>query len=69
MVIFQCDRVKLVKEKQLKEEVLREKVELERKLLQMQEEVRIVQEMLVSDKEKKCYLLNSRQSIEYLIVF
>lgn len=54
MVIFQCDRVKLVKEKQLKEEVLREKVELERKLLQMQEEVRIVQEMLVSDKENKC---------------
>lgn len=53
MAIFQCDRAKLAKEKQLKEEALREKAELERKLSQMQEEVRTAQEMLVSDKEKK----------------
>lgn len=54
MAILQCDRAKLAKEKQLKEEALREKAELERKLSQMQEEVRTAQEMLVSDKEKKC---------------
>jgi merlin protein len=45
--IFQCDRAKLAKEKQLKEEALKEKADLERKLSQMQDEVRTAQEMLV----------------------
>lgn len=45
--LFQCDRAKLAKEKQLKEDALKEKAELERKLSRMQEEVRTAQEMLV----------------------
>ena len=42
------ERERLRKEKQLREEALREKEEMERKLLQVQEDFRIAQENLVS---------------------
>ena len=44
----QIERQKFTKEKQLKEEALKEKEELERRLSQLQEDVRITQESLVS---------------------
>ena len=44
----QMERQKYAKEKQLKEEAIKEKEELERRLLQLQEDVRVAQESLVS---------------------
>ena len=41
------ERHRLAKEKQLREEAVREKEELERKLMTMQDEVRMAQEALV----------------------
>ncbi len=45
--LFQEERERLLKEKQAKEDALREKKELELRLLQMQEEVRAAQDALV----------------------
>ena len=41
-----------MKEKRLREEAVREKEELERRLMQLQEEVRIAQEALVRQVQK-----------------
>ena len=45
----QMERQKYTKEKQLKEEAIKEKEELERRLSQLQDDVRVAQESLVSN--------------------
>ena len=45
--MFQLDRTRLAREKQLREEAVKEKEELERRMLQLQEEVRMAQDSLV----------------------
>ena len=47
--VVQVERERLRKEKQLLDEALREKEDMERKVRQMQEDVRLAQENLVSD--------------------
>ena len=49
-MVVQMERERLRKETQLREEALREKEEMERKMLQLQEECRIAQENLVSPR-------------------
>lgn len=46
-LFLQVERERLRKEKQLREEAIREKEDLERKFLQMQEDFRLAQENLV----------------------
>ena len=48
ILLFQLDRTRLAREKQLREEAVREKEELERRMIQLQEEVRMAQDSLVS---------------------
>ena len=48
VVVFQLERARLAKEKQLREEAMRDKEELERKFAHLQEEVRLSHEALVS---------------------
>ena len=47
VAVFQLDRTRLAREKQLREEAVKEKEELERRMLQLQEEVRMAQDSLV----------------------
>lgn len=47
LAVFQLDRTRLAREKQLREEAVKEKEELERRMLQLQEEVRMAQDSLV----------------------
>ena len=46
-MLLQQDRARLAKEKQLKEEAIRDKEDMERKYIQLQDEVRKAQEELV----------------------
>ena len=48
------DRARLAKEKQLREEAQSEKDELERRLLQMQEETKLTQDALVGGLVETC---------------
>lgn len=45
--VFQMDRSRLAKEKQMREEALREKEDMERRMMALQDEVRSANEALV----------------------
>ena len=47
LCVFQLDRTRLAREKQLREEAVREKEEMERRMIHLQEEVRMAQDSLV----------------------
>jgi hypothetical protein len=47
LFVVQLDRTRLAREKQLREEAVKEKEELERRMLHLQEEVRLAQDSLV----------------------
>ena len=48
VVLLQAERARLAREKQMKEEAQREREEMERKMMELQEQVRLGQEALVS---------------------